>query len=83
MGVMIQLCEIYGTHFSCALTGLTISGALTYAKEEVNKQKLSRFNHSIDFIVSETYGEEISSIRQTASLWKHDIYGYIGPQETW
>ena len=64
------------------LTGLTISGGLTLAKEEVNKQKLAKFNHSIDFIVSETYGEEISSIRQTASLWKQDIYGYIGPQET-
>lgn len=32
--------------------------------------------------MSETYGEEISSIRQTASLWKQEIYGYIGPQET-
>lgn len=64
------------------MTGLTISGGLTFAKEEVNKQKLARFNHSIDFIVSETYGEEISSIRQTASLWKQEIYGYIGPQET-
>lgn len=64
------------------LTGLTISGGLTFAKEEVNKLKLARFNHSIDFIVSETYGEEISSIRQTASLWKQEIYGYIGPQET-
>lgn len=64
------------------MTGLTISGGLTFAKEEVNKVKLARFNHSIDFIVSETYGEEISSIRQTASLWKQEIYGYIGPQET-
>lgn len=64
------------------MTGLTISGGLTFAKEEVNKEKLARFNHSIDFIVSETFGEEISSIRQTASLWKQDIYGYIGPQET-
>lgn len=68
--------------FLLLLTGLTISGGLTLAKEEVNKQKLAKFNHSIDFIVSETYGEEISSIRQTASLWKHEIYGYIGPQET-
>lgn len=67
---------------SFSLKGLTISGGLTFAKEEVNKLKLARFNHSIDFIVSETYGEEISSIRQTAKLWKQDIYGIIGPQET-
>lgn len=31
---------------------------------------------------SETYGEEVSSIRQTASLWKNHVSGYIGPQET-
>lgn len=61
---------------------MTISGGLTFAKEEVNKLKLARFNHSLDFIVSETYGEEISSIRQTAGLWRQEIYGYIGPQET-
>lgn len=62
--------------------GLTISGALTLAVEEVNKEKLARLNHSIEFIVAETYGEEISSIRETASLWKQGIFGYIGPQET-
>ncbi|XP_070503442.1 speract receptor [Chironomus tepperi] len=62
--------------------GLTISGALTLAIEEVNKEKLAKLNHSIEFIVAETYGEEISSIRETASLWKQGIFGYIGPQET-
>jgi hypothetical protein len=61
---------------------LTISGALTLAATEVNNEKLAKFNHSIEFIVAETYGEEISSIRETASLWKQDILGYIGPQET-
>jgi guanylate cyclase, other len=55
---------------------------LTFAQEEVNNLKLAKFNHSLEFIVSETYGEEISSIRQTAALWRQDIYGYIGPQET-
>ncbi|KAG5673369.1 hypothetical protein PVAND_003425 [Polypedilum vanderplanki] len=62
--------------------GLTISGALTLAVTEVNNEKLAKLNHSIEFIVAETYGEEISSIRETASLWKQGIYGYIGPQET-
>lgn len=62
--------------------GLTISGALTLALTEVNNEKLSKLNHSIEFILAETYGEEISSIRETASLWKREIYGYIGPQET-
>lgn len=62
--------------------GLTISGALTLAATEVNNEKLAKLNHSIEFIVAETYGEEISSIRETASLWKQGIYGFIGPQET-
>lgn len=64
------------------ILGLTISGALTLAVTEVNNEKLAKLNHSIEFIVAETYGEEISSIRETASLWKQDIFGYIGPQET-
>lgn len=34
------------------------------------------------FIVGETYGEEVSSIRETAGLWKKNVSGYIGPQET-
>lgn len=32
--------------------------------------------------MGETYGEEVSSIRQTASLWTNQVAGYIGPQET-
>lgn len=59
-----------------------ISGALTLAVEEVNRIKLAKLNHSIEFIVAETYGEEISSIRETASLWTKGVHGYIGPQET-
>jgi len=64
------------------LTGLTISGGLTLAVTEVNERKLSKLGHSIEFLVAETYGEEVSSIGQTAELWKEGIFGYIGPQET-
>lgn len=64
------------------MTGLTISGGLTLAANEVNERKLLKLGHSLEFIVAETYGEEISSIRQTATLWKQDVFGYIGPQET-
>lgn len=61
--------------------GLTISGAISLAVKEVNVE-LKKLGHSIEFLVSETYGEEVSSIRQTASLWTKQIAGYIGPQET-
>lgn len=50
--------------------------------KEVNEDKLKTLGHSLDFIVAETYGDEVNSIRQTASLWTKQIMAYIGPQET-
>ncbi|TMW50809.1 hypothetical protein DOY81_004138, partial [Sarcophaga bullata] len=62
--------------------GITISGAITLAVNEVNEKKLKSLGHSLDFIVAETYGDEVHSIRQTASLWTKQVVAYIGPQET-
>lgn len=63
-------------------TGLTISGAISLAVSEVNEGLLKDLGHQLEFIVAETYGEEVSSIRQTAALWTKQVAGYIGPQET-
>lgn len=71
----------YNKKFSL-IPGLTISGAISLAVAEINLGKLKTLGHSLAFIVGETYGEEVSSIRQTASLWKSHVSGYIGPQET-
>lgn len=49
---------------------------------ELNAGKLNRLGHSLQFRVAETYGEEVSSIRQTAALWSDQVAAYIGPQET-
>lgn len=38
--------------------------------------------HKLEFIVAETYGEEVTSVQQTADLWTKNISVYIGPQET-
>lgn len=38
--------------------------------------------HTLSFLVSETYGEESTSILETAELWKKNVSAYIGPQET-
>lgn len=63
--------------------GLMISGAISLAVEEINNHgKLKEMGHSLEFKVAETYGEEVSSIRQTAALWTDKVYAYIGPQET-
>lgn len=52
------------------------------AIKEVNEGELKLLGHSLDFIVAETFGDEVNSIRQTAALWTKQIVGYIGPQET-
>ncbi|OAD60804.1 Guanylate cyclase 32E [Eufriesea mexicana] len=62
--------------------GYRISGAISLAVEEVNAGELGRRGHKLDFLVAETYGEEETSILMTADLWKKNISGYIGPQET-
>lgn len=54
---------------------------MSLAVNEVNAN-LTQLGHQLDFIVGETYGEEVSSIRQTANLWTKNVAGYIGPQET-
>lgn len=62
--------------------GLTISGAVSLAIEEVNKGDLGKRGHQLKLIVKETYGEERTSVYKTADLWKNNISVYIGPQET-
>lgn len=52
------------------------------AVSEINAGKLKKLGHSLAFLVGETYGEEVSSIRQTAGLWTNQVSAYIGPQET-
>ncbi|CAH1122713.1 unnamed protein product [Ceutorhynchus assimilis] len=62
--------------------GLTISGAISLAVEELNHGLLLKKGHQLDFMVSETFGEEIISVQKTADLWTKNISAYIGPQET-
>lgn len=62
--------------------GLTISGAISLAIDEVNRGPLAKRGHKLEFIVAETYGEEIISVQKTADLWTKNISVYIGPQET-
>lgn len=79
--------------------GLTISGAISYAIDQVIQTHnhlsilivLSQVNedlrshgspHRIEFKVAETFGDEEISIHQVAELWRANVSGYIGPQET-
>ncbi|XP_068148784.1 speract receptor [Drosophila tropicalis] len=62
--------------------GITISGAISLAVDQVNAGKLHKLGHSLEFVVAETFGDEVASIRQTAALWTQQVSVYIGPQET-
>ncbi|KAF0764783.1 Uncharacterized protein FWK35_00024325, partial [Aphis craccivora] len=62
--------------------GRTISGAISLAVEEINAGLFKEKGHSLSFLVAETYGEESTSILETAELWKKNISAFIGPQET-
>jgi len=62
--------------------GLSISGAISLAVEELNAGPMGERGHRLDFVVAETYGEELASIAQTAHLWTRKVAAYIGPQET-
>lgn len=62
--------------------GLTISGAISLAVDEINTYHPLRDNHTLTFTVAETYGEEKESIYQVAKLWTQNVAVYIGPQET-
>ena len=62
--------------------GQAISGALTLALEEINTNSSILPNHTLDFIIAETYGVQLESIRETVELINKDVAVYIGPQET-
>ena len=62
--------------------GQAISGALTLALGEINSDTSILPNHTLEFLIAETYGIELESIKQTVDLINQNISVYIGPQET-
>lgn len=65
-----------------ARPGLSISGAISLAVAELNAGPMGERGHRLEFVVAETYGEELTSIARTATLWTQKVAAYIGPQET-
>ena len=62
--------------------GLAISGAITLALGEINGNPHVLPNHTLEFIIAETYGIESESIKQTVELMNKNVSVVIGPQET-
>ena len=86
-GSVIRLGYLTGSqkppgHHHYVSPGRTISGAITLAVREVNESPDVLPNHTLQFLVAETYGKEAESIKQTVMLTRQNISAYIGPQET-
>lgn len=62
--------------------GQRISGAITYARDQINNDSSILPNHTLEFLVAETYSQELHSIKETVDLIDRNISVYIGPQET-
>ena len=62
--------------------GQSISGGISLAVEEINADDSILPDHHLEFVIAETYGEELESITQTVRLMQENISAYIGPQET-
>lgn len=62
--------------------GLTISGAISLAVDEINQFRPLIDGHTLNFTVAETFGDEEMSLYQVAVLWTQNASAYIGPQET-
>ncbi|KAH3863876.1 hypothetical protein DPMN_026881, partial [Dreissena polymorpha] len=62
--------------------GQQISGALTMALAEINNDTSVLVDHTLDFTIVETYGDELESLKGTVLLISQNISVYIGPQET-
>lgn len=62
--------------------GQAISGAISLAVNEINKDSDILPNDRLEFVVAETYGDQAESLRQTALLWTQNVSVIIGPQET-
>ncbi|XP_014668744.1 PREDICTED: guanylate cyclase 32E-like [Priapulus caudatus] len=62
--------------------GQSISGALSLAVSEINSDRDILPNDILEFVVGETHGDSLLSLKQTARLWTDDVSAYIGPQET-
>lgn len=52
-----------------------VTGAISMAVDEVNRQLLGPMGHTLDFVVAETYGQEEVSIRQVNILLLY--YRYV------
>lgn len=61
--------------------GSSISGAMTLAVENINKDPDILPNHTLSFIYADNKGRDLRSINVLTELWKNDAIAFIGPED--
>lgn len=57
-----------------------ISGALTYAVEQINNDTTLLPNHTLAFNWSDTKASELVGLNKMCHLWSEGVYAFLGPE---
>lgn len=61
--------------------GSSISGAMTLAVENINRDPNILPNHTLNFVYADNKGHDLRSINVLTELWKDDAIAFIGPED--
>ncbi|CAH1795400.1 unnamed protein product [Owenia fusiformis] len=62
--------------------GRKVSGAITYAIEQINNSSEILANHTLEFIFKDNSADPLISIDALTELWQNDTIAFIGPEDT-
>ena len=74
------LTNLYGRH-SSTRQGLVISGAMSYAIEEVNRLKILG-NRKFEFVFNDTSATPLNGTAAVISQWQAGAVAFFGPEDT-
>lgn len=61
--------------------GHIISGAMTYAIEEANKNIMPS-DYSLKFVYEDTKGETLLGTNAVINMWRDDVIAFFGPENS-
>ena len=61
--------------------GHIISGAMTYAIKEANKN-LMAMNYTLEFVYEDTRGETLAGTNAVINMWREGIIAFFGPENS-
>ncbi|XP_055933172.1 receptor-type guanylate cyclase Gyc76C-like isoform X2 [Argiope bruennichi] len=75
------LANIYGYHGKNR-QGHIISGAMTYAVQQVNDQHVLPDNYTLEFIFEDTKGETLQGTNAVINMWRKGVIAFFGPENS-